>query len=82
MDSNPTNCEEKLIQTHSPTPISPINNIKMFRRCRDLLKNKKTSITNFYNQEKSHRPECLAFFIHLNIFLDFLVAYINILGFS
>ena len=39
------------IHTHSPTPVSHINNIKMFRRCRDLLKNKKTPITNF-TQEK------------------------------
>ena len=37
---------------HSPTPISHINNIKMFHRCIDLLKNKKTSITNF-TQKKS-----------------------------
>ena len=62
-----------LIQTHSPTPISHINNIKIFRRCRDLLKNKKTSITNF-TQEKSHLPKCPAFFIHFNIFLDCIVC--------
>ena len=74
-----------MIQTHSPTPISHINNIKMFRWCRDLPKNKKSSITNF-TQEKSHLPECPPFFIHLNIFLDYislcLEAYIHILGFS
>ena len=53
--------------------------------CRDLLKNKKTSITNF-TQEKSHLPKCPAFFIHLNIILDCislcLETYIHILGFS
>ena len=74
-----------MIQTHSPTPISRINNIKMFRRSRDLLKNKKAFITNF-TQEKSHQPKCPAFFIHLNIFLDYislcLETYIHILGFS
>ena len=48
------------IQAHSPTPISYINNIKMFHRRIDLLKNKKTSITNFA-QEKSHLHECPAF---------------------
>ena len=71
------------IQTHYPIPISHINNIKMFRRCIDLLKNKKTSITNF-TQGKTHLPECPAFFVHLNIFLDYisLEAYIHILGFS
>ena len=74
-----------MIQTHSPTPISHINNIKMFRRCKDLLKNKKTFITNL-TQEKSHLRKCPAFFIHLNIFLDHislcLETYIHILGFS
>ena len=48
-------------------------------------KSKKTSITNF-TQEKLHLPKCPAFFIHLNIFLDYislcLEAYIHILGFS
>ena len=47
--------------------------------------NPTNSITNF-TQEKSHLPECPAFFIHLNIFLDYLnlylEAYIHILGFS
>ena len=57
----------------------------MFRKCIDLLKNKKTFITNF-TQEKSHLPECPAFFVHLSIFLDCmglcLVAYVRLLGFS
>ena len=68
-----------LIQTHSTTPISHINNIKMFRRCRDLPKNKKTSITNF-TQEKSQLPKCPAFFIHFNIFLDCPSSYLITLG--
>ena len=42
-----------MIQTHSPTPISHINNIKMFRRCRDLLKNKKTSYNQLYTRKIS-----------------------------
>ena len=41
------------IQTHSSTPISHMDDIKMVRRCKDLLKNRKTFLTN-YIQEKNH----------------------------
>ena len=44
-----------------------------------------TSITKF-TQEKSHLSKCPAFFIYLNIFLDYISlcpeAYIHILGIS
>ena len=41
------------IQTHSPCPVSHIDDIKMVRRCKDLLQKRKTFLTN-YTQEKNH----------------------------
>ena len=62
-----------------------MDDIKMVRRCKDPLKNRKTFLTN-YIQEKTFLPARPSFFIHLNIFLDYtslcLEAYIRVLGFS
>ena len=74
------------IQTHSSNPISHIDDTKMVRRCKDLLKNRKTFLANYIQEKKSFLPKCPAFFVHPNIFLDCMSlcpeAYIRILGFS
>ena len=72
------------IQTHSPTPRSHMDDIKMLRRCKDLLKNRKTFLTVY--KKKSYLAACQAFFVHPNIFLDYislcLEADFRVLGFS